>query len=158
MYVDVVDLDVRENHCSCEHAHANVNQRVRGASLLVAKQSLQLEFVLQMFQIDKKQYQTCSWWGAIVPAAVFVLQMAWDLVPRLIAASQYVLYSEYQIVLRAAQRQLQNLLCDLANGMAHANPRSWADLAVDVPTGRVEYRVKVVYTKIFLTEEAIFDI
>jgi hypothetical protein len=90
MYVDAVDLDAGENHCSCEHAHANVDQRVRGASLLAAEQSLQLEFVLQMFQVDKQQHQTCSWRGTIVPAAVFVLQMARDPVPRLIAASQYI--------------------------------------------------------------------
>jgi hypothetical protein len=90
MYVDAVKLNARENHCSCEHAHANADQRVRGASLLAAKQSLQLKFILQMFQVDKQQHQTCSWWGTIVPAAVFVLQMARDPVPRLIAASQYV--------------------------------------------------------------------
>jgi hypothetical protein len=52
MYVDIVDLNAGENHCSCEHAHANVDERVRGASLLAAEQSLQLEFVLQMFQVD----------------------------------------------------------------------------------------------------------
>lgn len=46
MYVDAVELNARENHCSCEHAHANVDQRVRGTSLLAAEQSLQLEFVL----------------------------------------------------------------------------------------------------------------
>lgn len=43
-----------------------------------------------MFQVDKQQHQTCSWWGTIVPTAVFVLQMAWNLIPRLIAANQYV--------------------------------------------------------------------
>lgn len=90
MYVDAVDLDAGENHCSCEHALANVDQRVRGASLLAAEQSLQLEFVLQMLQVDKQHHQACSWWGTIVPAAVFVLEMVRDLVPHLIAASQYV--------------------------------------------------------------------
>lgn len=90
MYVDAIDLDTGENHCSREHAHANVDQRVRGASLLATEQSLQLELVLEMFQVNNQQHQTCSWWGTIVPAAVFVLQMAWDLVPRLIAASRYV--------------------------------------------------------------------
>lgn len=158
MYVDVVDLNVGENYCSCEHAHANVDQRVRGVSLLAAEQSLKLEFVLQMFQVDKQQHQTCSWWGIIVPAAVFVLQMARDLVPRLIAASQYVLYFVSHIILRAAQGQLQNLLRDFPNGMARANPRSWTDLAVDVPTGFVEYGAKVVYTKVLLTEEAVVDV
>ena len=54
MYVDAVDLDAGENHCSCEHAHANVDQRVRGEFLLAAEQSLQLKFVLQMFQVDKQ--------------------------------------------------------------------------------------------------------
>jgi hypothetical protein len=58
----------------------------------------------------------------------------------------------------AAQRQLHNLLFDIANGMAHANPRSWANLAVDVPTGHVEYGAKVVYTKVFLMEEVIVDV
>ena len=90
MDMNAVDLDAGENHCSCEHAHADVEQRVRGAFLLAAEQSLQLEFVLQMFQVDEQQHQTCSWWGAVVPAAVFVLQMARNLVPCLIAASQYV--------------------------------------------------------------------
>jgi hypothetical protein len=42
--------------------------------------------------------------------------------------------------------------------MAHANPRSWADLAVDVPTGHVEYGAKVVYTKVFLMEEVVVDV
>jgi hypothetical protein len=90
MYVDGVDLNTRENHGSCEHAHANVDQRVRCASFLAAEQSLQLEFILEVFQVDKQQHQTCSWWGAIAPAVAFVLQMAWDPVPGLIAASQNV--------------------------------------------------------------------
>lgn len=46
MYVDAVDLDAGEDHGGCEHAHADVDQRVRGASLLPVEQSLQLEFIL----------------------------------------------------------------------------------------------------------------
>jgi hypothetical protein len=42
--------------------------------------------------------------------------------------------------------------------MADANPRSWADLAVDIPTGHVEYGAKVVYTKVFLMEEVVSDV
>lgn len=49
MYVDTVDLNAGKNHYSYEYAHANVDQRVRSASLLAAKQSLQLKFVMQMF-------------------------------------------------------------------------------------------------------------
>jgi len=73
MYVDAIELDAWENHYSCEHAHANVDQRIRGASFLAVEQSLQLEFVLQMFQVDKQQHQACSWWDTIVPAAVSIL-------------------------------------------------------------------------------------
>ena len=73
MYVQTVDLDAGENHYGCENTHADVDQRVRGASLFAAEQSLQLEFVLQMFQVDKQQHQACSWWDTIVPAAVSIL-------------------------------------------------------------------------------------
>ena len=92
MYVDavVVGLDTREDHCSSEHAHADVDQGVRGASLLLlaAEQSLQLEFVLHVFEVDEQQHQACSRRGAIGPAAVFVLQMAWDAGPSLVRAGQ----------------------------------------------------------------------
>jgi hypothetical protein len=42
--------------------------------------------------------------------------------------------------------------------MAHADPGSWTDLAVDVPTSQVECVAKVIYTKVFSTEEAVVDV
>jgi hypothetical protein len=42
--------------------------------------------------------------------------------------------------------------------MAYANPRSWTDLAVDVPTSYVKYGAKVVCTKVFLMEEIVVHV
>lgn len=130
-----------------------------------------------MFQIDKQQHQTCSWRGTVVPAAVFVLQMARDQAPRPVAASQYIsgttqqtppssecrfgrnsLCCVSQTFFCVAERQLQNLLCNFGNSMAHANPRSWAYLAVDIPTGHVEYGAKLVSTKVVMVEDAVVDV
>jgi hypothetical protein len=42
--------------------------------------------------------------------------------------------------------------------MAYANPRSWTDLAVCIPTRCVKYGAKVVYTKAFLMEELVVHV